>query len=89
MGQSREMNRGPVLRASEIGQYVYCARAWWLSRVQGWVPANAEELALGRGFHAEHGRVVASVLRLRRSVVVLAGLAMLCLMLAMLLGGGH
>jgi len=76
----------PIIRASEIGQYVYCAHAWWLNRVQGLAPANTEELALGRGFHAGHGRAVARVMHLRRSAVVLSGLAALCVVLAVLLG---
>lgn len=77
-----------VIRASEIGQYVYCARAWWLNRVQGLDPANIEELALGRDFHAEHGRAVAGAQRLHRWALILVGLAALCLILALLLGGG-
>ena len=84
-----KMREGPIIRASEIGQYVYCAHAWWLGRSQRLSPANVEELALGRGFHAGHGRVVARVMYLRRSVVILAGLAVLCLILAVLLEGGY
>jgi hypothetical protein len=83
------MKQGAIIRASEIGQYAYCARAWWLGRVRGLAPVNVEELVLGRGFHAQHGRLVASTLRLRRSVLVLVGLAVLCLILALLLGGGQ
>ncbi len=76
-----------MIRASEIGQYVYCARAWWLNQVQGLTPANVEGLDLGRDFHVEHGRAVASALRLRRWALILVGLAALCLILALLLGG--
>ncbi len=83
-----KMKGEPVISASEVGQYVYCAHAWWLTRVQGLAPANVEELALGRSFHAGHGHAVASVMYLRRSVVILAGLALLCLTLAVLLGKG-
>ena len=32
----------PVIRASEIGQYVFCQRAWWLGTVQGYRPVNVE-----------------------------------------------
>jgi hypothetical protein len=84
-----KMKEGPIIRAGEIGQYVYCAHAWWLGRVHGLTPANAEELALGRSFHAGHGCAVARVMHLRRWVVALTGLAVLCLMLAVLLGRGY
>lgn len=78
-----------TIRASGIGQYAYCARAWWLSQVQGLAPTNVEELALGRDLHAEHGRAVVSVLRLRRWALILLGFAAACLILALLVGGAH
>ena len=83
------MSRGLIIRASEIGQYAYCARAWWLGRVQGLIPSNVQGLAFGRDFHVHHGRLVASVSLLRRCVLILVGLAALCLMLALALGGGR
>jgi CRISPR/Cas system-associated exonuclease Cas4 (RecB family) len=53
-----------VIRASEIGEYVYCHRAWWLRHVQGLASANARELTEGTAAHAAHGR------RLSLSVVL-------------------
>ena len=89
MGQFVEVNRSRIIRASEIGQYVYCARAWWLGRVQGLAPTNVEALARGRDFHAEHGRSVAGALRLRHWALILVGVAVLCLIVALLGGGGR
>src|SRR6185436_13791212 len=50
--------RAGALRASEIGEYVYCHRAWWLHQVQGHASANVRQLEAGTATHARHGRLV-------------------------------
>jgi hypothetical protein len=47
----------PILRASEIGEYLFCKRAWWLRR-QGIEPANRRALEAGTAMHAEQARRV-------------------------------
>ncbi len=47
----------PVIRASEIGSYLYCRRAWWY-RKQGIESENQAEMAAGTELHVEHGRKV-------------------------------
>ncbi|MEA3346136.1 MAG: hypothetical protein U9Q78_07850 [Chloroflexota bacterium] len=78
-----------IIRASEVEQYAYCARAWWLNRVQGLTPANGEELDRGRNFHNQHGGAVAASRRLRRWALILVGLMALCLIALLLRGMGH
>ena len=39
-----------TVRASEIGSFIYCQRAWWYQR-QGFEPINRAELAAGSEFH--------------------------------------
>jgi CRISPR/Cas system-associated exonuclease Cas4 (RecB family) len=55
-----------VIRASEIGQYAYCARAWWLGSVMGVPSSNVREMAQGEAMHRQHGQAVwlSGVLRL-------------------------
>ena len=50
----------PIIRASEISQYVFCHRAWWLGTVQGYRPANEAALNAGTKVHHRHGRSVAA-----------------------------
>lgn len=46
------------IRASEVGEYVFCARAWWLRRVAGVEPAGHERRAHGTTLHRRHSRTV-------------------------------
>ena len=56
------MDRQVVISAAEVGEYVFCHRAWWLRHVQGVSPRNATALRSGVRLHVRHGaRVVMSV----------------------------
>ena len=68
---------GQVIRASELGAYAYCARAWWLGRVLGYRPTNLERLAAGEAAHVRHGQKVVSYHRLQRWAYVSLALALL------------
>jgi hypothetical protein len=68
---------GQIIRASEVGQYAYCARAWWLGRVLGYEPENVEEMRRGWEAHRAHGRMVAGYQRLQQVAYILLLLALL------------
>lgn len=46
-----------TLRASELGIYVYCHKAWWYQR-QGMATKNRSALEGGTRLHQQHGRRV-------------------------------
>lgn len=75
--------RLPTIRASEVGEYVYCARAWWLRRVAGLEPEGRERFEDGIALHRRHARSIA----LSRLLLIIAAI-LGALALALLTGGG-
>ena len=68
----------PVIRASEIGSYLYCRRAWWY-RKQGVESENRSEMTAGTELHIQHGRkvIAASLLRTLGLILLLAAFVLL------------
>lgn len=73
-----------VVRASEIGEYLYCHRAWWLRHVQGYQSANVRELAAGTAAHAAHGRVVWIGAALQVIAILLLALAAIAFLVSLI-----
>ncbi|MGB8645915.1 MAG: hypothetical protein WCF84_11810 [Anaerolineae bacterium] len=90
MSTRSKSREGRVIRASEIGEYVYCHRAWWLGRVVGIENANRAELEAGIARHQAHGRGVRRAFWLRRAalVLVLVAVVLAALLLVLWLGQG-
>jgi CRISPR/Cas system-associated exonuclease Cas4 (RecB family) len=67
-----------IIRASDIGTYLYCRRAWWY-RKQGVESANQSELAAGTELHTRHGRQVlaSSLTRTVGLILLMIGLVIL------------
>ena len=70
-----------TIRASEIGAYLYCRRAWWY-QLQGAPSENQIELAGGSAYHRQHGRKV-----VRAGLLRAAGWLLLFVALALLAAG--
>jgi hypothetical protein len=68
------------IRASEVGSYIYCARAWWYAR-QGIEPSNQAEMITGSELHRLHGRQVFAS-RLTRALALLLLLIAIVLLAA-------
>lgn len=67
-----------IIRASEIGAFLFCERAWWYQQ-RGEPSENQAELAGGTQLHEQHGQaiVAAGCLRSLAIAVILAALALL------------
>ena len=68
-------NGDRVIRASEIGRYVYCAHAWWLGSVLGLPSDHQREMAAGEAAHSHHGQRVRTSIQLSRLAYALLLLA--------------
>jgi len=66
----------PDIWASEVGDFAYCARSWWLRRVQR-VAIETPEMTAGTQAHARVGDLVAETVVLDRVVWGCAGVAVL------------
>ena len=79
-----------TIRASEIGEYGYCSRAWWYRHVVKLSPPRGNgtrRLAEGTRLHARHGREVASSAMLRVAALALLAVGLLAIMISLLLMG--
>ena len=67
-----------TIRASELGSFLFCRRAWWYQS-QGVASQNQTELAGGSKFHRQHGRgvILAGLLRSAGWLLILAALVVL------------
>jgi hypothetical protein len=81
----RSNSHDPIIRASEIAQYTFCARAWWLGRVKGYRSTNLAVMRRGTARHRTHGRAVEGYHFLRRVAVGMILLAVVALLAWLLL----
>ena len=72
-----------LVRASDLGAWAFCQRAWWLHQVKGAQHADPSVLAQGSAAHKAHGRQVQGARRLSRAgmILVTAGLAAVALLI--------
>jgi hypothetical protein len=66
------------IRASEVGTYLYCARAWWYHR-SGIKSVHQAEMTSGTELHQLHGRrvMLAFLTRALAWIVLLVALVLL------------
>ncbi|HQF61293.1 MAG TPA: hypothetical protein PLT26_02235 [Anaerolineaceae bacterium] len=67
-----------AIRASDLGSYRFCERAWWY-QLQGVESDNLTDLAAGSSYHQSHGRrtLSAGLMRAAGWLLLLGGLVTL------------
>jgi hypothetical protein len=66
------------IRASEVGSYLFCARAWWYQQ-QGIESTNQVEMNAGTELHRSHGRrvIISGFTRIMAYILFLLALVLL------------
>src|SRR5262245_12557835 len=59
-----QIDRRLIIDASEVGEFVYCAKSWYLKRC-GEIPRGSR-LEEGAAFHEKHEATVSRATRLRK-----------------------
>lgn len=72
-----------VIRASDIGAYLFCRRAWWY-RLQGYTPENQATLEQGSQFHQRHGHQAHTTVLIRWVAYALFLLALALIVVSVL-----
>lgn len=77
--------RRTLVRASDLGLWSYCQRAWWLARLQGVPHRRPALLADGTAYHETHGMLAARAQGEAKGGRLLIACALLLTGLALLL----
>jgi len=71
--------RGKRVTASQVGQYTYCAHAWWLAVIEKHEPTDMITLDTGIEAHERHGWQVSLAQKSKKLALVLFCSALLLL----------
>lgn len=77
MANTQRTNPRQVISATEVAEFVFCAKAWQLKRHGA--SARGQQLESGREFHQRHGAQMSLARFLRRAGAVFALIALLLL----------
>jgi hypothetical protein len=69
-----------TIKASEVGSFLFCERAWWYHR-QGVSSENEAEMAAGTQIHYQHGQgvMLAGCLRTLATIFLLGAIVLFVL----------
>lgn len=71
-----------TIRASEIGTFIFCKRAWWYQK-RDYTSSNTSELAGGTKVHVQHTRLVwaSGCLRILAYITLITAIVLLAVYL--------
>jgi CRISPR/Cas system-associated exonuclease Cas4 (RecB family) len=75
------------IRASEISEYVYCRRAWWLKQTRGLQSGHTRQLQAGQRHHQRHGKRVRQVSWMRGLAYAMLFCVVAYIVFQLLIGG--
>lgn len=74
-----------LVRASDIGLWAYCHRAWWLAQVKGASHENPQILSRGADAHVAHGARMLRAQQIQRIGLWLLLIALAALAIALIM----
>ena len=83
---AKHPNNPDPIRASELAQYAYCAKAWWLGSVEGVQTSNVRQIKAGAAAHEQHGAQVALAGWLFRLALICLALGVILALLGLVMG---
>lgn len=81
-------NNVPLVKASELAEYGFCQKAWWLRHVGQLTPDNQAKLKRGQWAHIRNEQQVESANRWRQASFILFGIGLFILIAAFALSLG-
>ncbi|UCC52951.1 MAG: hypothetical protein JSV68_03105, partial [Anaerolineaceae bacterium] len=75
------------IRTSEISEYVYCRRAWWLKQTHGLQSGHTRQLQAGQRHHQQHGKRVRQVSWMRGLAYAMLFCVVAYVVFQLLIGG--
>ncbi|MGB1252328.1 MAG: hypothetical protein ACPG8W_17040 [Candidatus Promineifilaceae bacterium] len=86
---SEDWKNASMIRASEIGEYVFCSRQWWLKRVEGVRPATTARMSAGTRYHQNHLQLVKRAARNEKLIPVIIAALVTLIVLTLLVAFGN
>jgi hypothetical protein len=71
---STTANNSALIQASELAQYGFCQRAWWLGTVKGQASTKQSAIAKGIQDHRSHAGKVRTAFRWRYAGLAILGI---------------
>jgi len=83
--QNNSISDVSLIKASELAEYGFCHKSWWLRNICQLSPANQANLTRGQRVHTRNEHQVQSANRWQQASFILFGIGLLILVAALFL----